>query len=327
MRRRRLLGTLAAAALAPGFVLAATDGARRIYMVTWRGKTDVEAGFEAYLRRRGHRVEFVWRDAGQDRARLGEFLREVRATKPDLVYTWGTSATLGIAGRHDAPLLTEVPIVFALVAEPVATSIVPRLEGQGRDVTGVPHVAPIAAQLEAMMAYRPFTRLCTLYNPAEPNSVAIINDLRAAAVSRRLRLIESRFALDSAGRPLADGVEERVARMRAQGAEWLYLGPDTFLFTQIARVAAAAKRARLPTFATTEALIDGPEVLAGLVSRYYSIGEFAGYKAEQILAAGKRARDVPIETLSRFSFVVRADVAKALEVFPPIGLLNYAEMR
>ena len=326
MKRRDFLAALGASALAPGPLEAAA--ARRIYMVTWRGRTEVEAGFESYLRQRGVAAELVWRDAAQDRGRLRGFLAEIRETRPDLVYTWGTPATLGIAGRYDEPLLTDVPVVFVVVAQPVATNIVPRLKGQGRDVTGVPHVAPIAAQLEAMAAYRRFKRLGVLYNSTEPNSVAVAAELRAAAASRGAQLVEATFALDAAGRPSADGVEQRIAELRAQGVQWLYLGPDTFLFTHLARVAEAAKRERLPTFATTESLIEGPpEVLAGLVSRYRSIGEFAAYKAEQVLNGGKRARDVPIEPLTRFSFVVRADVARSLDFLPPIALLNYAEMR
>ena len=93
-------------------------------------------------------------------------------------------------------------------------------------------------------------------------------------------------------------------------------------------MAAAAKRENLPTFATTESLIDTKApVLAGLVSRYRAIGEFAAYKAEQVLVGHHHARDVPVETLSRFVFIVRVDVAKALGFLPPITLLNYAEFR
>ena len=327
MRRRDLLATLAVAATAPRALAAAPDRVYQIYMALWRGRTDVEDGFEAYLREHGLRAEFTWRDAVQDRARLGKFVDEIRAMRPDLVYTWGTSATLGVAGSQDAPLIADVPVLFVAVAQPVATGIVTRLSSQGRDVTGVNHVAPVAAQVEAMRAYRRFTKIGVLYNPAEPNSVAAVAELRAA-LGRKAQLIESTFAVDGAGRPVPDGVEHKIAEIRAAGAEWLYLGPDTFLFTSLTRVAAAAMAARFPTFASTESyLTSKAPVLAGLVSRYRAVGEFAGYKAEQILAGGKRARDVPVETLTRFSFVVRADVARTLDFLPPIGLLNYADLR
>jgi len=328
VKRRSALAILAAAAAgawAPG---ARAARPWRIYMVTWRGMTDVERGFEGYFAQRGIAVDYTWRDAGQDPARVAEFAREARELRPDLVYTWGTSATLGMAGTHDAPLPAAAPIVFALVADPVGSKIVPRLAAQGRDVTGVFHVAPLAAQLRAMRAYRPFTRLGVLYNAAEANSVAVNDALGAELARGGGHLVRAAFAKGADGRPLADGIEERVRELRAAGAQWLYLGPDTFLFTQIGRVAAAAREERLPTFATTESLIASPApVLAGLVSRYQTIGAFAAYKAEQILGGGKRARDLPVETLSRFSFIVRVEVARALGALPPVTLLNFAEFR
>jgi len=63
------------------------------------------------------------------------------------------------------------------------------------------------------------------------------------------------------------------------------------------------------------------------VCRYRQIGEFAAFKAEQILTGKRKAREVPVETLARFSFVVRMDVAKALDILPPVTIYNYAELR
>lgn len=324
MKRRDLL------ALAGAVALGARAAPRpfRIYMVTWRGITDVERGFQAYLAEHGVPVEYVWRDAAQERDRLPAFVREAREMRPDLVYTWGTPATLGMAGTYDAPIALGVPLVFALVADPVGSHIVPRLAAPGRDVTGVFHVAPAAAQIHAIRAYRTFRRLGVLYNPAEANSVAVVRALREELRRDSGELLEARFATDASGEPLAQGVEERVDGLRRDGAEWLYLGPDTFLFTQLARVAATAQSLRLPTFAATESLIDSPApVLAGLVSRYREVGAFAAYKAQQILERRAAAHDLAVETLTRFSFVVRVEVARALDFLPPVTLFNYAEFR
>ena len=111
----------------------------------------------------------------------------------------------------------------------------PDLARPGRDVTGVSHVAPLAAQLEAIRAYKPFTTLGVLFNSAEANSVAAVAELRAESKRARFELVEAAFALGPDGRPLADGIEERVAGLRAAGAEWLYLGPDTISSADRAR--------------------------------------------------------------------------------------------
>lgn len=334
--RRRLLGGLAgAAALATvGSVasLAQPAGARRIYGVTWRGRTQVEQGLTDYLGNSGLPLDFTWRDAAQDTARLAEFAREIRETKPDLVYTWGTPPTLGLAGPHDkvdpAKHVTQIPILFALVASPVGAKLVPALKDQGRDVTGVYHVAAIASQLEAMRAYRKFSKVGLLYNAAELNSVATASAIRDLAKARGFEVIEQAFARSADGKPQPTGIEDKVAALKRAGAEWLYLGPDTYLFSQVDRIAAAAMEAKLPTFSATEAVLNArAPILTGLVSSYYTIGQFAGFKARQILAQGVRARDIPIETLTRYSFIVRMEVAKALGVLPPVSLFNHAVIR
>ncbi len=52
------------------------------------------------------------------------------------------------------------------------------LEDHGRNATGVSQVAPLPVQLNAIRAYRLFTRLGYLHNPAEPNSVPIRDRLK-----------------------------------------------------------------------------------------------------------------------------------------------------
>jgi putative ABC transport system substrate-binding protein len=335
MRRRFLaqaagLGLLAAGSASRLFAQA--NRPFRIYAITWRGRTMVEQGFADHLGERGINFEFTWRDAGQNPSRLEEFAREIRAVQPDLVYTWGTPPTLGIAGPHDgvdaARHVTGIPILFAVVASPVGAKVVPALSGHGRDITGVYHVTTLAAQLAAMRAYRKFAKLGVLYNGAEGNSVATAEALRRLAVAERFELLEHRFDAGPDGKPLAQGIEEKVASLRRAGADWLYLGPDSFLFSQLERIAAAAMAQRLPTFSATEAALGtAAPVLTGLVSSYYTIGQFAAHKAEQILVGRVRARDIPIETLTRYSFIVRMDVAKQLGFLPPVSLFNHAIIR
>ena len=333
MRRAFLKRTVALSALA---ALPPAWGQRpetfRIYAVTWRGKTQVEFGLQDHFGRQGMTVDFTWRDAAQKVARLEEFVQEIKAERPDLIYTWGTPPTLGIAGRYDAPnperYVTDIPLIFALVADPIGAKVVRSLKDQGRDITGVSHVAPMSAQIETMRTYRKFTKVGVLYNAAEQNSVATAESLRRLAAVQRFQVLEATFDRDADGKAIPTGIAEKVAALKLAGAEWLYLGPDTFLFSQLDRIAAAALEQRLATFSATEAaLTTSAPVLTGLVSSYYTIGQFAGFKAEQILAKRMRARDIPIETLTRYAFIVRIEVAKQLDLLPPVALFNYAIIR
>lgn len=330
INRRRLLVAGSLTTLAPPVFAAVAPDRRpwRIYAITFRGMTDVEKGFQDHFAARGIAVEIAWRDAAREPARIPGFIAEIRQTRPDLVYTWGTSVTLGVVGAHDAvdPVrhITEIPVVFTLVAAPVLAKIVPSLQSSGRNVTGVFHVASTASQVRAIVAYRPFRSLGVLYTPSEPNSIVTLKELEDVGARQGFRVVARPFRRDASGRVTGDGAAELVAELVREQAEWLYLPPDSFLGT-LARetVIPAATALGLPTFASTEQLMESG-ALAGLVSRYHSIGEFTAYKAEQILLRRLLPAAVPIETLKRFSFQINLPVARSLRLLPPLHLFNYA---
>jgi len=81
----------------------------------------------------------------------------------------------------------------------------------------------------------------------------------------------------------------------------------------------------LPTFASTEQLMQAG-ALSGLVSRYYSVGQFTAHKAEQILVDHVPPSAIPIEPLKRFSYQIRMSAAEKLHLPPPLPMLGYAEL-
>jgi putative tryptophan/tyrosine transport system substrate-binding protein len=301
----------------------------RIYAITFRGMTDVEKGFSDYFTSKKIPVQITFRDMNRDPARMAGFLDEIRATKPDLIYAWGTSVTLGVVGAYDAVLpshISDIPVVFTLVAAPTLAKIVADTKGSGRNVTGVTHVGPTEAQIRAMAQYRPFQTLGVLYTPTEKNSVVVLDEIRRLGRETGFQVVERTFKLDATRKPISDGSAELVRELKEAGAQWLYLPPDSYLGTLAESVIIpAAMQLGLPTFASTEQLMQAG-ALSGLVSRYYNVGQFTAYKAEQILVGKVAAGTIPVETLKRFSFQIRMPAARRLNLPPPLPMLSYAEL-
>ncbi|MGZ5031724.1 MAG: ABC transporter substrate-binding protein [Usitatibacter sp.] len=332
-----LLRSLLALALFTVLLVADDDAAAqissrpyRIYAITFRGMTDVERGFQDYFAARRIPVQITWRDLNRDASRMPGFLEEIKRTKPDLVYTWGTSVTLGVVGTYDAydpaTQITDIPVVFTLVAAPVLAKIVPDLKSSRRNVTGVFHVAPTEAQIRAMASYRPFKSIGILYTPTEQNSVVVVDEVREVSKRLGFAVIAKPLKLDASKKVTAEGAPEMIRELKDQKVDWLYLPPDSYLGTQAKSIIIpAAMAVGLPTFASTEQLME-TGALTGLISRYHSIGQFTAYKAEQILVHKVSPAKIPVETLTRFSLQVRMDVAEALKLPPPLPMFNYAEL-
>jgi putative ABC transport system substrate-binding protein len=332
-RRHWLVGAATSAAAWPAVANDPATRAQRpfrIYAVTFRGMTDVEKGFAEYFATRKIPVQITYRDLNREPQRMAGFLDEIRSTRPDLIYAWGTSVTLGLVGPYDGVVpgqhITDIPVVFTLVAAPTLAKIVPDMKSSGRNVTGVTHVGPTDAQIRAMAQYRSFQKLGVLYTPTEKNSVVVLDEIRRLGREMGFETVERTFRLDAARKPLADGAADLVRQIKEDGAQWLYLPPDSFLGTLAEGIVIpAAMQLGLPTFASTEQLMQAG-ALSGLVSRYHSIGQFTAYKAEQILVGKVPPSQIPVETLKRFSYQIRMPAAKRLNLPPPLPMLGYAEL-
>jgi len=72
-----------------------------------------------------------------------------------------------------------------------------------------------------------------------------------------------------------------------------------------------------------EALQD-PDIVAIIVRD--DKGRLTAHKAQQILRQRMAPAAIPIETLARFTYLVNMPVAARLELYPPLKVLNYAEL-
>lgn len=324
-----ILGAGPTLAAAPRALIARKRTAR-IFMILFRGPTPVERGFKDYFKSHGIEAEFIERDVALDVGKVPALVAEARALKADLIYTWGTPVTLAVVGKEKdvSPErhVTDIPVVFTMVASPENSGLVSTRKSSGRNLTGTSHVVPLDQQLSAMRAYRKFERVAVIFNPTEPNSVLNVKELRAAAPRSGFTLVERAVPLDSEGKPqpaALPGIVEALARQKVQV---LYIGPDSFLATHRQLLTEAALEQRLPSFSATESLLREGKALFGLVSGYENVGRLTAFKAAQILEQNIPPRDIPIETLARFSYLVNMSVAADIGQYPPLKVINFAEV-
>ena len=336
MRRRAILVALllagAGAAAQEGTVCDRphVEGAPSIVMLLWRGPTEVERGFADYLDANGLEVNVTCLSADSDSANLPEMVARARELAPDLVYTWGTGVTLAAVGQHDdrdpGRHITDRPVIFTMVSYPVAAGIVPSVEEPGGNVTGSSHTVPLGAQLRAMQVYRPVSSIGVLYNPLEPNSVINVKALTEAAAESGIEVVALPVEFDATGAPDPASLPGLVARLATSEPQFLFIGPDSFIGAHRETVIGEALRLGIPTFTGTELEIANGRAMVGLVTSYYNLGRYMGSLAERILFDGADPSEIPVRTLSRFTYMVRLPVARELGLYPPLQILDYADV-
>lgn len=302
----------------------------KIFLVTWRGMTDVERGFMAYWKSQGIDPIYTHCDGALNIDRLIDIKKEIMATQPDLVHTWGTQTTTTMVGPFDKPdpvIGHRIPLVFTAVTDPIASKIVKNFTNHGRNLAGLTHTAPLLTQLIAINNYQPIKTLGVIYDKTALNSQIFVGHLQNIAKEQNFKLSLAPYPLYSNG--TVNTSEEVNAQLVDQiakdGANWLYFGPDTLIFTQHVSLSKLATAKKILTFAAVETLISpASQTLMGLVSDFDQLGMLAAFKGRELLS-GKA--NVTVEYLEQYQLIVKVATAKALGIFPPLSLLNKAQLQ
>ena len=302
-----------------------------IFAVLWRGETDVEDGFRDYLNQRGIPFNMTVRSLELDRSKAPPILEEIKQKQPDLVYTWGTGTTLSIIGPIDAEepekFVQGIPGLFVLVAYPISARIVDSFEQTGRPVTGVSFLASIESQLRAIQDYGNFSKLAVIYDDTSRNSRINVTLLEEVAPKFDLELVILPVPRNENDMPDPERIPELIQSAKTQGADILYMGPDSFLFRHAKVYTSEAIAAGLPTFASTQGPLKSSRAMFGLVSDYHTLGKLAAVQAEKILVGNQKPEDLPVASLTRFKLWINIDVVREIKMYPPMNMIAIADFK
>jgi len=307
-----------------------SDNPLTIVMVTFRGCEEACQGFKDYVEQFEVPAEVIVIDIARDRDRIPGIRDEVRAIDPDLLVTWGTSVTRGMIGTvddSDAALVSGIPTVFMIVADPVGANVVTSLEDPGRHyVTGTINRVPEEIQMRVLAQYRPFDRIGVIYNDDELNSVLKAEEIVRVGEDQGFEVVSRILRNGADGSPLVEDISVAVADLAESGVDFLYVGSSSFLLSNADLLTGAALDEGLPLATAYEAMVRDSDALIALANAYYNVGQLAGRQAERILVDGATPGDLEVIGLDRFTVLINIDTAAKLSLYPPMLLLRYAEI-
>lgn len=265
-----------------------------------------------YVEGRNLLVEWQFAEGRDDR--LPGFAAELVRLKVEVIVTVATSAAL--AAKKATP---AIPIVFTLVADPVASGLVPSLARPGGNLTGVTNLAAelTGKRLELLKEAVPLLKsVVILTHPANPVNALILKKAQIAAhgLGLDVRLVEVRQPGD------LEPAFTTIAHERASG---VVLVPGPFLNTHRIQIAELAIKGRLPVLGwANEQAQNGALISYG--ARIHDIFRRAAAHVAKILK-GARPADLPVEQPMNFELVVNLKTAKALGLTIPQSVLLRAD--
>jgi len=255
----------------------------------------------------GQNLVFVQRFADGHLERLDGLAAELRATKVDVIVTFGFPAAL--AAKNSAK---DVPVVITGAGDPVATGLVDGLARPGGNLTGVTELSTelSAKRLEILKDTVPdLRRVAMLWNAADLGMT-----LRYHSAEDAARVLGVKVQALGVREP--NDFEDAFAAMTSERPDGILMVSDALTMLNRKRVVEFANAKRLPTIFENGVVVrDG-----GLMSygpNQSDIGERAAELVVRILR-GARPADLPLELPTRFELIINLKTAKALGLgFPP----------
>lgn len=304
---------------------------KTIFMVVWRGCEEACEGFKSYIKDSGVPATIIVRDANRDKNKLSAFVEEAKTLNPDLVVTWGTSVSKGIIGTIDefgaGTKLGNIPVLFMIVADPIGADIVSSYESSGRAmVTGIRNRIPDEVQIRAMRDYFPVKKVGVIYSEAELNSILNTQNLEALSKEMEFDLFKEVYVLDEKGVPYPEQFDELMSSLATQGVDVVYVGSSSYNLDHADKFTAAALKYKLPVASAYDSMVTNSNALISVSNKYYRVGRFAGSQAKKILVDGKVPGELEVAALSQFSISINMSTAKAIDQYPPIQLIRFADL-
>jgi putative ABC transport system substrate-binding protein len=262
---------------------------------------------------RNVRMDFRW--AGADTNRIRSLAQELVGLQPDILLADSTPATVALQRET-----RTIPIVFANVADPVASGLVARLNQPGGNITGfAAGEATLGGKsLELLSEIAPgLKRAAIMFNPDTARISTLMPSFEAAARSLKVALITA---------PVHDEAEIEPAIRAALGREpggGLVAIPDAFMTAHRAPVVAAAARNNVPAVYSDSDFVRDGGLLSYAPDRVDRYRRAATY-VDRILR-GEKPGDLPVQFPTKFEMIVNRKTAKALGLEVPLSILVRAD--
>ncbi|WP_027530535.1 ABC transporter substrate-binding protein [Bradyrhizobium sp. WSM3983] len=251
-----------------------------------------------------------WRSGAGDRARIAQLADDLIALKPDILLALGTPSVEELRQRT-----TTIPIVFAVVTDPVSQGFVQTLAHPGGNITGfTDYDGPLAGKwLEMLAQVTPkLSRVFVVYNPATAPFAPLM--LRTVEDAARMLGVTVEPA------PVHDAAS--LAALASHGDGGFLVLPDFFTMANRAPLLAAIAQARAPAMFWSRIFVDEGGLMSYSTDSAEQLRRAANY-IDRILR-GAQPADLPVQNPTKLELAINLKTAQAIGVTIPPSLLATA---
>jgi putative ABC transport system substrate-binding protein len=261
----------------------------------------------------GQNITIDARYAEGDPERLPALAAELVAAKPDVIVAAGLQAARALENAT-----TTVPVVLAVVSDPIAAGLVPSLSHPGGNLTGLAFQNPelTGKRLELLRDVLPSARLIAVLSDRTMGDNA--GESEALDAASALGFTAKIYAVQSA----AD-FGPALQAIRRDKADGLIVLASPFLNANRKSLLQIVAQNHLPATYEVRAFVED----GGLMSYGPSFSQMYRRSATYVdkILKGAKPSDLPMEQPTKFELVVNVQTAKALGLTIPQSLMLRAD--
>jgi putative ABC transport system substrate-binding protein len=262
----------------------------------------------------GQNITFETRGADGRTEGLPGLATELVNLKVDVIVTSGTPAA--VAAKHAT---STIPIVTAIVADPVGAGLISSFAHPGGNITGIADLDEELSgkRLALLRDIVPgLSRVALVWNTNNPAHKIAMRQAQVAAKALSVQLVP----VDVRSPSELKSAFSALTKERAGG---LLLAADSMFFTYRAQVVEYAGRSRLPAVFWRKDFVEAGGLMSYGTS-YPDLYRGAAAYVDKILK-GAKAATLPVEQPTKFELVINLKTAKALGLTIPQSLLLRAD--
>jgi putative ABC transport system substrate-binding protein len=262
----------------------------------------------------GRTIAINWK-WGEDRVDgLPDLAAQLVGSQVDLIVTGGTPATKALKNAT-----RTIPIVMAMVGDPVGAGLVESLDKPGGNATGLSIVATDLSgkRLQLLKEIVPtLSSVAVLSYGANPQSQMEVRETQTAARRLNLQLHSLPISGDTS-------VESAFEKIKKQSIQALIVVTDPILYSQRNHILALAAQNQLRAMYPYRGFPDAGGLISYAPNDRDIFRRAASY-VDRILK-GANPGDLPVEQPTKFELVINLKTAKALSLTIPPTLLATAD--
>jgi len=277
--------------------------------------TGLRAGLEALGWIEGRNLEIEYRFGGNDAARIQSYAAELVNSAPELILA---NSSPVVAALKQAT--RTIPIVFAVVNDPVAQGFIPNLAQPGGNITGFTLIdfPMLGKWLEMLKQMAPnIDRVALVFNPeTAPYYSVYLREFNALPKTFDVELL----ALTAHNEK---EIESGIAALARNPGAGLISAGDPFTLMHRALIMSLAEHHRVPAiYQSRQFAVEG-----GLMSYGPDTQDIFRRSAAYVdrILKGERPGDLPAQAPIKFELVINLKTAKALGLAVSPTLLTRAD--